>query len=49
MQQCSSRIHSFILDLDDITLKEMFTNKELLEMQEFGTTLLLRKFKAVVI
>ncbi|KAI9345952.1 hypothetical protein BD770DRAFT_413887 [Pilaira anomala] len=34
-------IHSYILDLGDETLKEIFSEQELLEMQEFGLTPLL--------
>lgn len=32
----NSPIHSFILDLGDITLEDIFTKKELLKLQEFG-------------
>ncbi|KAI9004825.1 hypothetical protein CLU79DRAFT_713434, partial [Phycomyces nitens] len=33
-------IHSFIIDLGDLTLKEIFTENELLKIQEFGSSLL---------
>ncbi|CAO3674989.1 unnamed protein product [Rhizopus stolonifer] len=33
-------IHSFVVDLGDLTLQEIFTEKELLEIQGFGNSLL---------
>ncbi|ORE09428.1 hypothetical protein BCV72DRAFT_302842 [Rhizopus microsporus var. microsporus] len=41
-------IHSFIIDLGNLTLQEIFTEKELLKIKEFGSSLLVHSLAEAI-